>query len=200
MSRSTHSTEVVNLRKRIIDAAGKVFVDEGYQNLSMRRVAQEAGCSQMAMYRHFANKEALTQHLCTQLYRGFAARLIRESGAVRDPWERFRRMIAAIIRFAIEYPDHYALVFLVRHADATVAAERERLGQEFLAEVYYPTIEALLPPETPKAVIETRLRQMVCCLHGTAALLIAHPRAYGLSKQKAIADAEGTLALLFGRA
>ena len=129
-----------------------------------------------------------------------AERSAPESEAIRDPWERFRRMIAAIIRFAVEYPDHYSLTFLVRHADPTVVAERERLGQEFLAEFYYPTVEALLPPDTPKIVIETRLRQMLCCLHGTAALLIAHPHAYGLTRQKAIADAEATLGLLFGRA
>src|ERR1700722_16392883 len=92
MSRSTHSTEAVTLRQRIIDAAGKVFVDEGYQNLSMRRVAQEAGCSQMAMYRHFANKEALTQHLCSQLYTRFAAKMNRELDSVTDPWERLRRL------------------------------------------------------------------------------------------------------------
>jgi AcrR family transcriptional regulator len=200
MSRSSNPIEPVGLRERLIDAAGKVFVEEGYQNLSMRRVAQEAACSQMAMYRHFANKEALIQHLCTQLYRRFADRMNREVEAICDPWQRFRRIIAAMIRFAVEYPDHYSLIFLVRHADPTVVAERERLGQEFLAEVYYPTIEALLPPESPKVVIEARLRQMVCCLHGTAALLIAHPRAYGLTKQKAIADAEATLGLLFGRA
>jgi AcrR family transcriptional regulator len=199
MSRSSNATESGGLRERIIEAAGKVFVEEGYQNLSMRRVAQEAGCSQMAMYRHFANKEALTQHLCAQLYRSFAARLGREIEAILDPWERFRRIIASIMRFAVDYPDHYSLIFLVRHADAAVVAERERLGQEFFAEVYYPTAEALLPPDTPKAVIETRLRQMVCCLHGTAALLIAHPRGYGLTRKKAIADAETTLGLLFGR-
>jgi hypothetical protein len=29
-----------------------------------------------------------------------------------------------------------------------------------------------------------RLRQMLCCLHGTVALLIAHPKTYGLTKQK----------------
>ncbi len=50
------------MRERIIETASRIFIDEGYENVSMRRVAQEAGCSQMAMYRHFANKEALTQH------------------------------------------------------------------------------------------------------------------------------------------
>ncbi len=163
----------------------------------MRRVAQEAGCSQMAMYRHFANKEALTQHICTKLYASFAEKINREIEAADDPWERLRRFIIALIRFAMSYPDHYSLIFLVRHSDPEVLADRERLGKEFIAGIQ-PLVRALLPPETPEVVVDMRLRQMLMCLHGTAALLIAHPKAYGLTKQKAIVDAESTVRSLLG--
>jgi AcrR family transcriptional regulator len=196
MARLTNSGENHGLRERLIDAASRVFVEEGYQNLSMRRVAQEAGCSQMAMYRHFANKDALTQHLCAQLYAGFAAKMNREIAAVADPWERCRTLVGALIRFALNYPDHYSLIFLVRYSDPGVLADRDRLGQEFLANLY-PIVRELLPPNAPKAVVAAHLRQMLCCLHGTAALLIAHPGAYGLTKQKAIGDVEATLRQLF---
>jgi AcrR family transcriptional regulator len=199
MARQSISGESLGLRERVIEAASKVFVEEGYQSLSMRRVAQEVGCSQMAMYRHFANKEALIQHICSQLYTRFAAKMNREIDAVTDPWERCRRFVAALIRFALHYPDHYSLIFLVRHSDPDVLVERERLGQEFLVELL-PIVRALLPPGTPDFVVGNRLRQMLCCLHGTAALLIAHPRAYGLTKQKAITDVEEMLGQLFERA
>jgi AcrR family transcriptional regulator len=198
MANRSVSGEGLGLRERIIEAASKVFVEEGYQSLSMRRVAQEVGCSQMAMYRHFANKEALTQHICSQLYTRFAAKMNREIDAVTDPWERCCRFVAATLRFAVNYPDHYSLIFLVRHSNPEVLADRERLGQEFLAGLHV-IVRALLPPGTPEPVIGNRLRQMLCCLHGTAALLIAHPRAYGLTKQKAIADVEETLGQLFER-
>lgn len=198
MAKPSISGEIRGLRERIIEAASKVFVEEGYQSLSMRRVAQEVGCSQMAMYRHFANKEALTQHICSELYTRFAAKMNREIDAVTDPWERCCRLVAALIRFALHYPDHYSLIFLVRHSDPDVVLERERLGQEFLAELQV-IVRALLPPGAPDAVVGTRLRQMMCCLHGTAALLIAHPRVYGLTKQRAIAEVEEMLGQLFER-
>jgi AcrR family transcriptional regulator len=198
MPKPSISGESRGLRERIIEAASKVFVEEGYQSLSMRRVAHEVGCSQMAMYRHFANKEALTQHICSELYARFAAKMNREINAVIDPWERCCRFVEALIRFALHYPDHYSLIFLVRHSDPDVLLERERLGQEFLAELHV-IVQALLPPGTPDSVVGTRLRQMLCCLHGTAALLIAHPRAYGLTKQKAIAEVEEMLGQLFER-
>jgi AcrR family transcriptional regulator len=198
MARPSISGESLGLRERLIEAASKIFVEEGYQNLSMRRVAQEVGCSQMATYRHFANKEALTQHICSQLYTSFAAKMKREIEAVSDPWERCRRFVAALIRFAVNYPDHYSQIFLVRHSDPIVLANRERLGQQFLAD-FHPIVKALLPPSSADALVVTRLRQMFCCLHGTAALLIAHPKAYRLTKRKAIGDVEETLLQLFER-
>jgi AcrR family transcriptional regulator len=185
------SGEGAALRDRIIDAASKVFVEEGYESLSMRRVAQEVGCSQMAMYRHFANKEALTQHICGQLYAVFTAKMNREIESAIDPWDKLHRFITALIRFATSYPDHYSLIFLVRHANSDENAERERLGQEFVRGMH-SIVRSVLDETISDAAVHTKLRQMLACLHGTAALLIAHPKAYGLTKRKAIDDAEAT--------
>jgi len=122
----------------------------------------------------------------------------RELDSVTDPWERLTRFVAALIRFATNYPDHYSLIFLVRHYDQQVIADRERLGQEFVARIR-PIVQVLLPLETPDDVIDMRVRQMLTCLHGSAALLLAHPKAYGLTKRKAIEDTEATLRHLFSR-
>ncbi len=197
-TKSPVTRDHVTLRDRIIETASRIFVEEGYENFSMRRVAQEAKCSQMAMYRHFADKEALTQHICTQLYTRFTEKIDREIETEADPWERLRKFIVALIRFATSFPDHYSLIFLVRHSNPKVLEEREKLGKEFLAGIY-SIVQALLPPETSAAMVDMRLRQMLTCLHGTAALLIAHPNAYGLTKQKAIRDAEATFKSLLGR-
>ena len=186
------------LRDRLVETAGRVLLQEGYQSLSMRRVAQEAGCSQMAMYRHFANKDALIQHICTQLYTRFSTRMHREIEAASDPWEKLRRLVSALIRFATRYPDHYSLLFLVRHPDPAVTAERERLGQEFIAGLR-EIVRAVLPVSTTAAVVDMKLRQMLSALHGTAALLISHREAYGLTRQKGIEDAEATTRAILGR-
>ena len=46
-------------RNAIIEAAGKVFLDSGYAESSMNRVADEAGVSIKTVYRHFENKDDL---------------------------------------------------------------------------------------------------------------------------------------------
>ncbi|MDE1156486.1 MAG: TetR/AcrR family transcriptional regulator [Acidobacteriaceae bacterium] len=187
VQRASAAKESPDLRRRIIEAAEKIFVEEGYGNFSMRRVAQSAGCSQMAAYRHFANKEALTQHLCAILYSDFATRMLSQMRVTADPIKQVHIFIATLMDFAVAYPDHYSQIFLIRHTDPEVIAEREQLGQRFLEDIH-ALVKKLMPPGTSAAVTNTKLRQILTCLHGTAALLIAHPRTYDLTKQRAVRD------------
>jgi AcrR family transcriptional regulator len=173
----------------IVDRAAKLLIDVGYEGFTMRRLAKEVGCSAMALYRHFPNKESLILHLCSQLYKAYAAAVKQEFNSTLPPWTRLKRLIAAVIRFGVEYPDHYTLIFLVRHPDPAVGAEREKLGREFLAEIII-VVKQLLPKEMRKRMAWMRLQQMLACLHGTVALLIAHPGAYELTPEIATRNAE----------
>lgn len=177
------------LREQIIDAASRVLIEEGYDNLSLRHIAHQVGCSQMAMYRHFANKDALIQYLCVELYTRFTERIIRRLAETADPLRQIHIFISELIGFAVGYPDHYSLIFLVRQKDKELKEQRDDLGREFL-QLIRRNVAELLPENTEKAVVDSKLRQIVTALHGAAALLIAHPRAYGLSQEKAIHDTE----------
>jgi len=187
--------ESSGLRVPIIEAARKVLLKEGYGRWSMRRVAEETGCSTMALYRHFANKEALTQFLCTELYTSFAERIKIQVAAVHEPREQLRVFIAALIDFAASYPDHYSIIFLVRHPDPAVIEEREKLGKEFVKDIQ-SIVRSVLPSDVSNSLLDARVRQIFCCLHGTAALLISHPKVYGLTRQRAIVECQETIAHL----
>jgi AcrR family transcriptional regulator len=187
--------ETSGLRAPIIEAARKVLLKEGYKRLSMRRVAEEAGCSTMALYRHFTNKEALTQFLCTELYMSFTERISKQMAAVNGPREQLRVFIAALIDFAASYPDHYSIIFLIRHPDPVVIEEREQLGKEFVKDIQ-SIVRSLLPSDVSSSLLAARVRQIFCCLHGTAALLISHPKVYGLNRQRVIVECQETIAHL----
>ena len=60
------------IRGRLCDAAAKLFLEEGEAALSMRRLAAEVGCSPMAPYRHFADKEALVAAIRAQAFERLA--------------------------------------------------------------------------------------------------------------------------------
>ncbi len=46
-------------RRAIYEAASALFLDSGYDNVSMDRIAEQAGVSKQTVYSYFANKEAL---------------------------------------------------------------------------------------------------------------------------------------------
>src|SRR5262245_7486499 len=50
-------------RERIVDAAMRVMVNQGYEQVSMRKVAQELGTGPASLYAHVANKRELDQLL-----------------------------------------------------------------------------------------------------------------------------------------
>jgi AcrR family transcriptional regulator len=101
-------------RERILDAARELFAREGYEAVSMRRIAERIEYSATALYFHFEDKEALFRELChtdfLTLAHGF-----QELAAIRDPIDRLQRIGLAYVRFGIEHPNHYRLMFMTPH-------------------------------------------------------------------------------------
>jgi len=54
-------------RESILDAAQQAFIDEGYDNASMDRIAEIAGASKRTVYNHFPSKEELFQHVLNRM-------------------------------------------------------------------------------------------------------------------------------------
>jgi AcrR family transcriptional regulator len=103
-------------REKILDAARELFVSEGYEGVTMRKVAEKIEYSPTAIYVHFADKEDLFRQLCTEDFRklgeGFQQVL-----AAADPAERLRLIGSSYIQFGIHYPNHYRLMFMTPRPD-----------------------------------------------------------------------------------
>ncbi len=60
--RETRLTDKTNRRELIVDAAGKMFVERGYNATSVRQIAEAVGCTEAALYYHFKDgKRALLE-------------------------------------------------------------------------------------------------------------------------------------------
>jgi AcrR family transcriptional regulator len=60
-------------QQRILDAALRVFDEDGYHRATIERVARQAGCSRVSVYQYFSGKEELFRHLAGQVARQLAA-------------------------------------------------------------------------------------------------------------------------------
>src|SRR5215469_1136897 len=98
-------------RAKIADAARELFAREGYDAVSMRRIAEAIEYSPTAIYVHFKDKESLFQELCRQDF-GKLASVFTKLSQVENPIERIREIGHAYIHFALLYPNHYRLMFM----------------------------------------------------------------------------------------
>jgi AcrR family transcriptional regulator len=98
-------------KDRIFAAARSVLEREGIPGLSVRKVAQRAGVSPMAMYNHFADKDALLNALMEDGLVTWEriARSIRE----RDPMQWLERLMDAFLDFALTEPHRFDAAFLL---------------------------------------------------------------------------------------
>jgi AcrR family transcriptional regulator len=105
--------ERLETRTRIMDAARDLFAREGYDAVSMRRIAEVIEYSPTAIYVHFKDKQDLLLEICRTDFGAFG-NMLAELQSVDDPVERIRRMGQAYVRFGVEHPNHYRLMFMTK--------------------------------------------------------------------------------------
>ena len=98
----------------ILDAARDLFATEGYEAVTMRKIAEKIEYSATAIYFHFKDKLSLLRELCDRDFATFAAALQRTAG-IKDPVERLRQVGYAYVDFALEHPNHYRFLFMMPH-------------------------------------------------------------------------------------
>jgi AcrR family transcriptional regulator len=109
--------EKSEIRDKILDAARELFITEGYEGVSMRKVAEMIEYSPTAIYLHFDDKEDLFHELCHQDFARLAE--VFQSGALpADPVERLRHICLTYLDFGLRYPNHYKLMFMTPHPPA----------------------------------------------------------------------------------
>jgi AcrR family transcriptional regulator len=98
-------------KDRILAAAGEVLERDGIAGLTIRKVAQRAELSPMALYRHFADKDALLDALMEE---GLAAweKIVRAI-RVQDPLQWLQAVGEAHLAFALAQPHRYDAAFFL---------------------------------------------------------------------------------------
>lgn len=108
-----------NLKPALIAAAMKELAIEGLEAFSLRGVARRAGVSAPAVYRHFADKDALLVAVATQCAERLAVAMVEAvKVAPLEPLEQFRAVGIATVQFAVAHPEHYRVICMPGVLDA----------------------------------------------------------------------------------
>ena len=127
------------MRARLCEAAARLFVEEGEAALSMRRLAAEVGCSAMAPYRYFPDKQALIAAIRAAAFDRLADTL---DGVAQGGRHRAADIGEAYVRFARDNPEAYRLMFDLAQPDeaaypelATAAARARSAMSDYVREM-----------------------------------------------------------------
>jgi AcrR family transcriptional regulator len=100
-----------DLRRALLEEAVRTIRDGGAAALTLRAVGARLGVSRTALYRHFSDKSALLNAVSEDGFR-------RLSEALRHSWESAGGGVAgftaqghAYVRFALDNPSHYRVMF-----------------------------------------------------------------------------------------
>jgi len=80
-----------SLRQDILDAARELFVREGYEATSVRRIAEKVGCSPGILYHYFEDKPSIMAQLVREAFAQLTKRLLAICDDNAPPLDRLRR-------------------------------------------------------------------------------------------------------------
>jgi AcrR family transcriptional regulator len=169
----------------ILDAAREIFVQEGYESFSMRKLAAKIGYSPGSIYLHFKNKEALFASLVDESF----ARLLKvlqllrkEEGA--DSLAALRKGLHKYVEFGLRNPNDYRFAFLLKPPVEKRPYHVHAAFQELLYTVGLCAEEQRLPGLD----VEMTSQAIWAAVHGITSLLIQRPTFPWVRKKELVAQ------------
>jgi AcrR family transcriptional regulator len=166
-------------RDEILKAAKKLFLTEGFEHTTIRKIAAAVGVTSGALYLYFPDKNAITRAIAEDTFGALLVRLEQTVSIEGNPLDRLRAGMQAYIEFGQAHPDEYRLTFLskmlteacpgrVPHVKDIEAAD---LSFHVLLSQATQLIEAgIFRPMDPVATAEA----LWCCMHGLTSVLLDH--------------------------
>ena len=124
-----HEREREATARAILDAARDLFVAEGYNNVSIRKVAERIEYSPAAIYSYFPSKDDIFLALAEEGFRMLAqsAECARENDPHGSPLECIRSAFLHLYRFSKEHPEYHSLMFMDRSVPK-ISQDWQRFG------------------------------------------------------------------------
>jgi AcrR family transcriptional regulator len=174
--------EIEAFRERLCDAATRRFAEQGVEGVSLRRLADDLGCSRATPYRYFKDKQEILAAVRTRAFEGLAETCEAVVASEPDPERRLAALGRTYLRFARDEPHAYKVAFELGQPDA--ARYPALVKQQMRA---WQTIRGAVQYAHERGAVEgdpaTLSHLYWAALHGLAGLeLLGHLRAPSLAE------------------
>ena len=165
-------------RGEILEAAQRIFLAEGYQGATIRKIADEVGVSSTALYMHFPDKSCILLEICQGTIRQLLERNSEIADKPMDPASRVKLMLESYMRWGLDHPNAYELVFSnVRHISAVMVDEATTadLGSQCY-EIFSGVVrEIAAEGRLRTGTADSAAQALWASCHGVVALMINRP-------------------------
>ncbi len=155
------------MRDKIALATQRLFKEEGYRNISMRRIAQEVGCAPMTLYQYYDSKLDILHTLWNEVFDELFGGLAELELEGREAQEQLQHLASAYVSYWVDNPDHYRLVYMtegVSQSDVSVFIDDPDLMARY--QVFAEVFGIVCANAFPRAVMAKKLDTLMCFLQG----------------------------------
>jgi AcrR family transcriptional regulator len=166
------------LHAEILDAAERLLIATGNEEaVSIRRIADAVGVTPPSIYLHFADKDelifAVSERQFTELDRVMELAVV----GIKDPVEELYQRGKAYVRFGLDHPEQYRILFMRGGSHAAAASDEGRIRRasafDHMVEAVSRCIDAgAFPKDSDPFVVAVELWAVV---HGLTSLIISKP-------------------------
>lgn len=115
------------VRKKIIDAASEILVKEGFENLSIRKIANKIEYSPGVIYHYFQDKAEIVAFVVEEGYERILKALSEESVDAENPEKTIEKTLRNYIQIMLESPQQFRAVLM---SDSEVIQEKVNMLKE----------------------------------------------------------------------
>jgi len=157
-------------RRAILDATEALLMEGGYEQFSMRRLADRCGYTAPTIYHYFGDKAGLIDAVIEACFARLVTRLRRVRKSA-DPIEALRAQSESFVRFSLKNPTHYRLLTAPRPEGCA----RPQSVETAISELNEPLVALERAGRLHECTAEEAGQQLWVLLHGVISLRISRP-------------------------
>ena len=157
----------------IIRTAHELFLSEGYQAVSMRKIAANSGMGTMTLYKYFPNKNAILHHIWAEFFEELFERIKTDISKKKTAKAKLKQICMTYLDYWVEHQDRFRIVFLNEDrasSEDEFFINHANVAGEMLVVVGPLMQELMAPADGPDMMVF--LESMVCLVHGIALNII----------------------------
>jgi AcrR family transcriptional regulator len=164
----------LEIRKAILDASMKLFVEQGYENVSIRKIADLIEYSPTTVYLYFKDKNEILFNLHEMGFHKMGA-YMAELWSIKNPLVRLHKMGEYYLQFGLENPEFYDLMFILQAPmDALQAVDKceWKSGDQAMERLKETLQECMDKKLVEKGDVDAMAMAIWGMVHGMVALAI----------------------------